>query len=253
MQPKTQPIGSHSNRPISLKTALGFFLIALPMVVSCALTGNNSKEAKTVPTASVLVPRSLLHPPLREGYAQLIYAAPNVDWAAYTKIQLNPVSLWRGPESKSTGLSHQESQALTNYFYQVIYNTMEKQYEMVSKPGPDTIQVTVALTKVGEANVFPDVISTVVPQARLLSTLVSLTTKKPIFVGEAAVEMRMNDSETGRVIAAGIDQRVGNRKLTSKSFSSWGDVQNIMLFWAQRATYHLCEQQGRSDCIPPGS
>ncbi|MDG2049839.1 MAG: DUF3313 domain-containing protein [Myxococcota bacterium] len=221
--------------------------------VSCALIGNNSKEAKAVPTASVLVPRSLLHPPLREGYAQLIYAAPNVDWPAYTKVQLNPVTLWRSTDSKSSGLSHKESQALTNYFYQILHETLAKNYEMVSSPGPDTIQITVALTKANEANVFPDVISTVVPHARLLSTLVSLTTEKPIFVGEAAVETRLTDSQTGRILAAGIDQRVGNRKLTSNSFSSWGDVQNIMLFWAQRATYHLCEQQKRTDCIPPGS
>jgi hypothetical protein len=219
--------------------------------VSCALIGNSSKEAKTVPTASVLVPRSLLHPPLRDGYAQLIYAAPDVDWPAYTKIQLNPVTLWRSTDSKRTGISHKESQALTNYFYQVLYETLDKNYEMVSTPGPDTIQVTVALTKANEANVFPDVISTVVPHARLLSTLASFTTEKPLFVGEAAVETRLTDSLTGRILAAGIDQRVGNRKLTSKSFSSWGDVQNIMLFWAQRATYHLCEQQKRSDCIPP--
>ena len=220
---------------------------------SCALVGNNSTEAKTVPTASVLVPRSLLHPPLRDGYAQLIYAAPDVDWPAYTKIQLNPVTLWRSADSKRTGLSHKESQALTNYFYQVLYDTLAKNYEMVSSPGPNTIQVTVALTKANEANVFPDVISTVIPHARILSKFVSLTTEKPVFVGEAAVETRLTDSQTGRILAAGIDQRVGNRKLTSKSFSSWGDVQNIMLFWAQRATYHLCEQQKRSDCIPPTS
>lgn len=120
-------------------------------------------------------------------------------------------------------------------------------------PGPDTIQVTVALTKVNESNVIPDVVSTIVPQARLLSNVVSFATQKPMFVGEAAVESRLTDSQTGRILAAGVDQRVGNRKLTSNSLSSWGDVENIMKFWAQRATYNLCELQKRSDCVKPGS
>jgi hypothetical protein len=207
--------------------------------------------AKTVPETSVLVPESLLHPSKEKGVAQLIYVAPDVEWASYTKIVLNPVSFWRGAESKTDGLSQRNAQILTNYFYTVLYETISKQYEIVSMPGPDTIQVTVALTKVNETNVIPDIVSTIVPQARLLSKVVSFATEKPVFVGEAAVESRLTDSQTGRILAAGVDQRVGNRKLTSNSLSSWGDVENIMKFWAQRATYNLCELQKRSDCVKP--
>jgi hypothetical protein len=163
------------------------------------------------------------------------------------------VTFWRGAESKTDGLSQENAQVLTNYFYSAIYETLSKQYEIVSMPGPDTIQVTVALTKVNESNVIPDVVSTIVPQARLLSRVFSFATAKPIFVGGAAVESRLTDSQTGRILAAGVDQRVGNRKLTSNSLSSWGDVENIMKFWAQRATYNLCELQKRSDCVKPRS
>ena len=230
-----------------------FMSLLLPLVFSCALIGNSSKVSKTVPETSVLVPESLLSPPKEKGLAQLLYLAPDVEWASYTKIILNPVTFWRGAESKTDGMSQKNAQVLTNYFYTVIYETLSKQYEIVSMPGPDTIQVTVALTKVNESNVIPDVVSTIVPQARLLSNVVSFATQKPIFVGEAAVESRLTDSQTGRILAAGVDQRVGNRKLTSNSLSSWGDVENIMKFWAQRATYNLCELQKRSNCIKPGS
>lgn len=228
-----------------------FLSLLLPLLFSCALIGNSSKVAKTVPETSVLVPESLLHPSKEKGVAQLIYVAPDVEWASYTKIVLNPVSFWRGAESKTDGLSQRNAQILTNYFYTVLYETISKQYEIVSMPGPDTIQVTVALTKVNETNVIPDIVSTIVPQARLLSKVVSFATEKPVFVGEAAVESRLTDSQTGRILAAGVDQRVGNRKLTSNSLSSWGDVENIMKFWAQRATYNLCELQKRSDCVKP--
>jgi hypothetical protein len=231
-----------------------FFLsLMLPLVFSCALIGNSSKVAKSVPETSVLVPESLLSPSKEQGLAQLLYVAPDVEWASYTKIILNPVTFWRGAESKSDGLSQKNALALTNFLYSAIYDTLSKQYEMVSMPGPGTIQVTVALTKVNESNVIPDVVSTIVPQARLLSNVVSFATEKPIFVGEAAVESRLTDSQTGRILAAGVDQRVGNRKLTRNALSSWGDVENIMKFWAQRATYNLCELQKRSDCVKPSS
>jgi hypothetical protein len=231
-----------------------FFLsLMLPLIFSCVLIGNSSKVAKSVPETSVLVPESLLSPSKEQGLAQLLYVAPDVEWASYTKIILNPVTFWRGAESKSDGLSQKNALALTNFLYSAIYDTLSKQYEMVSMPGPDTIQVTVALTKVNESNVIPDVVSTIVPQARLLSNVVSFATEKPIFVGEAAVESRLTDSQTGRILAAGVDQRVGNRKLTRNALSSWGDVENIMKFWAQRATYNLCELQKRSDCVKPSS
>lgn len=231
--------------------AVILLLSLLSLTLSCVLIGSDTKVAKTTPLTSVLVPASLLHPPKVKGYAELIYAAPDVDWKSYTKILLDPVTFWRGKESKLNSLSQKNAQLLTNYFYSVIYDTLSIQYEMVSKPGPDTLRVTVALTKVQESDVIPDVVSTIVPQLRLLTTIVDFATDKPVFSGEAAVESRITDSETGRILAAGIDQRVGNRKITSKSLSSWGDVENIMKFWAQRATYNLCEQQKRSDCVKP--
>ena len=92
-------------------------LLLLPLLFSCALVGNSSKVAKAVPETSVLVPESLLHPSKEQGVAQLIYVAPDVEWASYTKIILNPVSFWRGAESKTDGLSQRNAQILSNYFW----------------------------------------------------------------------------------------------------------------------------------------
>ncbi|MCH2186872.1 DUF3313 domain-containing protein, partial [Myxococcota bacterium] len=155
--------------------------LLFPLLFSCALIGSSSKVAKTVPETSVLVPESLLHPSKEEGVAQLIYVAPDVEWASYTKVILNPVIFWRGAESKTDGISQENAQKLTNYFYTVIYEALSSYYEIVSTPGPNTIQVTVALTKMNETNVIPDVVSTLVPQARLLTRVISFATEKPVF------------------------------------------------------------------------
>ena len=219
------------------------------MVFSCALVGNSFKVAKTVPETSILVPESLLHPSKGAGVGQLIYVAPDVKWASYTKIILNPVNFWRGAESKTNEISQENAQILTIYFDKVIHEALSQYYESVSMPGPDTIQVTAGLTKLNESNPIPNVASTFVSQARLLSTVVSFATEKPAFVAEAAVQSRLTDSQTGRILAAGVDECVGNRRLTSNSFSSWGDVENIMKFWGQRATDNLCEVQKGSDCV----
>ena len=42
--------------------------------------------------------------------AERVYIAPNVDWAKYTKMIVDPVMIWRGTEGRSRGLSQREAQ-----------------------------------------------------------------------------------------------------------------------------------------------
>lgn len=45
------------------------------------------------------------------------------------------------------GVSSHDAQAMTNYFYQVIYEDLKGQgFQMVTSPEPDTLRVQVSLT-----------------------------------------------------------------------------------------------------------
>ena len=123
-------------------------------------------------------------------------------------------------------------------------------WQIVPAPGKDTLRVSVALTKLDEQRLFLDIISSVVPQARMLNTLQSFATGRFAFVGSAAVEMRMTDTETGRILVEGMDRRIGKLILSEAQLKSWGDVENVMQFWVQRSVHNLCTAQGLSDCPP---
>ncbi len=87
---------------------------------------------------------------------------PDVDWASYTKVLLDPVMLWRGDESRSDGVTAHDAQAMLDFFHGVIYQDMESQgLEMVTSPMPGTLRVQVAMTKLDESNVAMDVVSRV--------------------------------------------------------------------------------------------
>jgi hypothetical protein len=177
-----------------------------------------------------------------------------VDWASYTKVLLDPVMLWRGDESRSDGVTAHDAQAMSNFFHGVIYQDLKNQgLEMVTSPMPGTLRVQVALTKLNESNVTMDVVSTVIPVARLVSTLDKLVTGKPAFVGEAEIEFKVTDAMSGELLLAGVDHRVGGKTLNASSFSSWGSVQKMMQLWAAYGSYNLCKMQKRSTCVEPKS
>ena len=91
---------------------------------------------------------------------------------------------------------------------------------MVESPEPHTLRIQGAITKIEPPHVALDVVSTVVPQARLASKLTELVTGKPAFVGEAQVETKITDAESGKILAEGVDRRVGGKKLDAAEFSS---------------------------------
>jgi hypothetical protein len=96
-----------------------------------------------------------------------------------------------------------------------------------------------------------DTISTVVPQALLLSQAKGLVTGKPGFVGEASVEAKATDGQTGELVAAAVDRRVGGKSVTGAPTDSWEDVREAYRYWARQFRYRLCTERGATDCTPP--
>ena len=186
--------------------------------------------------------------------AERRYVREGVNWGSYDKVLLDPVMLWRGDQSRESGLSGHESQMLLNYFFHQIYQALENiGLEMVTTPMPKTLRVQVAVTKVGESNVVLDVVSSVVPTTLVASGLKQALTGKPAFVGEAEIEYKVLDATTGQLLAAGVDHRVGGKFLDAAHFSSWGEAEEIMKLWAQWGAYRLCQFQKRTTCVQPAT
>ena len=165
----------------------------------------------------------------------------------YTKILLDPIVMYRQPQHQGGGTSNEDSQMLLNYFHNKLYLELGKHFDMVEKPAPKTARYQVALTDYEQSWVALDMVSTAVPQLLVVAELKGLATEKPTFVGGAQVEAKVSDAETGKVLAALVDRRVGGKTL-SKGFDSWSDVKNTMDFWALQAAYRACLVAHRPDC-----
>ena len=83
------------------------------------------------------------------------------------------------------------------------------------------------------------------------SLLKNLGTGKPLFVGDASIEVKISDAQTGEILGAAADRRVGNKRLDADSFNSWDDVYKMLEIWTDMTRYRLCSERGGADCVKP--
>ena len=98
-----------------MRQMIGSTLALMLVVTGCAST----QEAKSVEKSGFLGDYSLLREGQRstimegvEDQALLIYRNPDADWRKYKKIQLDPVTIWKGENSQLKDVSVEDRQSV---------------------------------------------------------------------------------------------------------------------------------------------
>ncbi|MGE3977915.1 MAG: DUF3313 domain-containing protein [Nitrospira sp.] len=228
-------------------------LVMIALLVGCKST----KQARSMEQAGFLGDLAPLMQKGKEGEALLVYKNPRVALiprGTYKKMLLEPVTMWGPPPAWHKTAPQNELQAVADMLYSLMYESLSKDYEMVSTPGPNTLRIQAAITRADQSYVVLRVVSTIPAPMNafaLGSFLKDLGTGKPLFVGEASIEGKISDAQTGEILGASADRRVGKRHLDLKSFDSWDDVHKTLAFWAEQVRYRLCQERGGSNCTPP--
>ena len=184
---------------------------------------------------------------LRQGQGEealLVYQKPGVRWSKYTKIQLDPIQLWHAPDSDLAQVPPEELQALVDHLHLAIRTELGTNYTFVNQPGPDVMRLRVAITEAKKASVGANVVSTVIPQIKLLSGVKKLATGTHMFVGRAAVEGEILDSVSGERLWAGVDERAGAKTFRGMT-SAWNDIEEAYSYWAKRLNTRLAEERSK--------
>ena len=236
---------------VSLTRILLVLMVALP--VGCA----SAKQARSMEKSGFLGDLYPLMHKGEKGEALLIYRNPRVAQiprGTYKKMLLEPVTIWGPPASEHNASRQKDLQQVANMLYSLAYDSLSKDHEMVSVPGSNTLRIQAAITRADQSYVVLRAVSTIPApmNALALATLLKdLGTGKPLFVGEASIEMKISDAVTGEILGASADRRVGKRHLDSGSFDSWDDVHKTLAFWAEKVRFRLCKERGEPSCIPP--
>ena len=184
-----------------------------------------------------------------DDQAKLRYVDSTAQFPRYQAVLVDSVTLWSGPELAK--LKPEEKRALVDHAYTALVTALAKSFRIATVPGADTLRVRAAITEATGSAVAPDVVATVIPQVRLIGSLTGLAADSALTVGEATGEVEVTDSLTSRVVAAGVDRRVGQRSVRGM-FSKWDDVEEAWNVWAEQLRMRLVEAgAGHAPVVKP--
>lgn len=162
----------------------------------------------------------------------LFYINPETDFSKYTKIFIKPIQVWKQSDDSLKDVSEEDLNMLSHLLYQSLKTELEKDYEIVGINGSDVMVLGVAITEAKGSNVALDTVTSIVPQARLLSKVKKLATGTEAFVGGAAIEAEIVDSVSGSRLMAMVDEKPGGKSIKG-STNTWSDVEKAYQEWAQ--------------------
>ena len=217
--------------------------VAFAILAGCAgqnPVGEATTKVGTVKKTGFLEDYSILRKGGEEE-ATLVYWNKKANFKSYNKVIVDPVTVWLGSGSTLKKVSVKERQQLANEFHSAIVTQLKKDYRIVKTPGPNTMRIRVALTDAKASSPAMDTISTYIPQARLIQSVTTVGSETAGFVGEASAEAEVRDTQTGVLLAAGVDRRAGTKALGDSTFDSWGDVREAFKKWVVQLSKNLAK------------
>jgi uncharacterized protein DUF3313 len=227
--------------PIKIAAAL--------LLTGCAY----SYQARHVTPSSFLGPSaSLLEKGKKHDDPLLIYRRAGTAWSSYDKIIVDPIEIWTTNPSSSAD-EWSDVQKLAAGFHQTLTKKLAASYRIVETSQPGAIRMRIAMIDARPARAAFKVAKDVAPYTGVTVADAAWTfiTGKPAFSGEVSIEYMIHDSATGELLTAGADRRVGGDQIGRATFTTWGDVQNIITLWSDYAAYRLCLDRGAKGCVKP--
>jgi hypothetical protein len=228
-------------------------LIFMLTVTGCAAT----QQARSVEKSGFLQEYyPLMHEGKRsivasaEDEALLVYVNHQPDWRKYKKIYLDNVTVWVGKDGQLSKVAPADRQRMADFAYSKFHEALSKDYEIVTEHGPNTMWMQLAITEADSSYPVLDTISSLIPQARVLSGMKSVATGVSAFTGSASGEFKVTDSESGEILAAAVDRRGGTKSLMGVT-NSWNDIEETYRYWGEKVRYRLCQLRKDSNCIKP--
>jgi hypothetical protein len=116
---------------------------------------------------------------------------------------------------------------------------------MVDEPGPNVLQLRAAITEAKGSKAVMNTITSVIPQLRLLTTIVGMSAGTSVLVGKAGLEAEITDSMSDHRLMAMSDQRQGTKAVRG-GVKTWSDVKLACEFWAEQLRKRLATLSGRT-------
>jgi hypothetical protein len=236
-------------RSLSLLTLLSSLSIWVALIGFTARAQDSAKQqtADSKKVSGFLGDYSGLAPDPKNGDL-LLYEKDRDAMKKYNKFIFDPITIYLLPEARDRGIDPDDLERLAKYFQDAVTDELTKsgRYQIVTTPGPDVLELNVAITNVepngGKKNAAVKGAATAAtvraaPGASLLVPRLS--------VGRVNIEGEMLDSTSGERQVAFVTGKGGRRWFSGLSgFKKWADIEAAFRSWAKNFRERLDEVHG---------
>ena len=159
----------------------------------------------------------------------MFWEKPGVDRARYTKVMLEPITIFISPDSDYKGLTADEMLALAQGFREALTKTLEPEIPVVGQPGPDVLYIRAALTNVKLAKKKRGLLG-YTPIGIVVVAAQNLAGKR-ISLKDAELEIEALDSQSSERVGIVVDKAP---KTADTKDLSWDSISNTFAFYANR-------------------
>lgn len=182
-----------------------------------------------------------------------VYEKPNTDLASYNKFLIDAVTVFPSKDANFKGINANDLALLQKHFHDALAKALTENngYQVVEEAGPGVIRIRAAFTDLVPVSPVMNTATTVIPQARLLSGVISAATGSNLYVGQVGVEAEFLDAQTNERVAAVASKQAGKKYVpfTDKKFdptSTWGQVEQAMDYWAKKLRKRVDALHGKT-------
>ncbi|MCO6412223.1 MAG: DUF3313 domain-containing protein [Thiogranum sp.] len=159
----------------------------------------------------------------------MIWEKPGVNRAQYTKVMLEPITIFVSPDSEYKGLSAEDLQALSQEFHETLAKTLEPEIPIVSQPGPDVLHLRAGLINVKLAKKKRGLLG--YTPVGIVITAAKDAVGARVSLKDAALEIEALDSVSGERVGVLADKAP---KVADTEDLSWDSISKTFEFYAQR-------------------
>jgi hypothetical protein len=222
---------------------------ALPgLFVTCLFLVSLTVRAQEArPVSGFLGDYSGLVPDAKNGDL-LVYEKDANVLKKYNKFIFDPITIYLLPEARDRGIDPDDFERLAKYFHDAVSDELTKsgRYQIVTTPGPDVLELKVAITNVEPTGGKKNAAVKGAAAAASVATVPGIGLAVPrLSVGKVNIEGEMLDSTSGERQVAFVTGKGGRRWFSGLSaFKKWADIEAAFRAWAKNFRERLDEAHG---------
>jgi hypothetical protein len=166
--------------------------------------------ASTRPVAYQDLSSSSQLKPVKDGPDLYEYKNPHDHLATYTALIVDPVTIYRGPDSQFGSVKEPARKTIAQNMQLQFAEALGKRFKIADSPSPGTLRLHLTLTGIETSTPVVSTLSHIAPVGLLVNSGLEASGSKGTFLGSVSYAVELYDAMTGELLYASISKETAH-------------------------------------------